>query len=420
MSATGPDRLLSYPGFVRLWLADGVSMVGTFASGLALQLLLIHTLDADQTALGMVRAAQWLPALLLGMLAGVLVDRVRRRPVMVAADAASAVLFATVAGLALTGSLTVPVLAVLVLGVGAATTVFTAAHQSFLPGLVPARMLPVANARVDQAAAVAESAGPLVAGLLVRVLSAPVAVLVNAASFAVSAVLVATIRDEEPPPPPRDGRNLRRELAEGARWVYRHRTLAPYAISLHLWFLGNSIVVTVLVYYAVQDLGMGSVTIGLVLASAGISGAVGAGLAPRAAERFGLGRVCVLADWLTPLAFAGALLARPGPSGVALLTAGQLLWGLGGGLKGPLDLSYRNTVTPAPLRGRMNATIRTFNWGSIAVTAPLAGLAATAWGNRPVIAAGVAGLVLAALVLTLSPFRQAQMPDDEEVDPSAA
>lgn len=68
----------------------------------------------------------------------------------------------------------------------------------------------------------------------------------------------------------------------------------------------------------------------------------------------------------------------------------------------------------------MNATIRTFNWGSIAVTAPLAGLAATAWGNRPVIAAGVAGLVLAALVLTLSPFRQAQMPDDEEVDPSAA
>ncbi len=93
----------AHPGFVRLWLADGVSMVGTFASGLALQLLLIDTLAADQTALGVVRAAQWLPALLLGMLAGVLIDRVRRRAVMIAADAASALLFGTIAGPALAG-----------------------------------------------------------------------------------------------------------------------------------------------------------------------------------------------------------------------------------------------------------------------------------------------------------------------------
>ena len=358
------------------------------------------------------RAAQWLPALLLGMLAGVLVDRVRRRRVMVASDAASAVLFGTIAGLALADELTVPVLAVLVLGVGAATTVFTAAHQSYLPGLVPQRLLPVANARVDQAAAVAESTGPLLAGLLVRVLSAPVAVLVNAVSFAVSAVLLATVRHDEPVPPRRE-RHLRRELAEGARWVYRHRALGPYAVSLHLWFLGNSTVTTVLVFFAVQDLGLGAVTVGAALASAGASAVVGAGLAPRAGERWGLGRVCVLAGWLTPLAFVCALVARPGPGGLALLVVGQLLWGLGGGLRDPLELSYRNAVTPPALRGRMNATIRTFNWGSIAVSAPLAGLAATAWGNRPVIAAGVVLLLVAALVMALSPFRSAQLPDGD-------
>ncbi len=416
MSTGGSHGLLSYPSFVRVWLADGVSLLGTFASGLALQLLLIDTLEADQTALGVVRAAQWLPALLLGMLAGVLIDRVRRRAAMVAADVASAVLFATIAGLALAGVLTVPVLVVLVLGVGTATTVFTAAHQSFLPGLVPERLLPVANARVDQVSAVAESAGPLLAGVLVRFLSAPLAVLVNAVSFAVSAVLLATVRDDEPEPPARDRRNLRRELAEGAGWVYRHRMLAPYAISLHLWFLGNSTAMTVLVFFAVTDLGIGPVTMGLVLASSGVAGVLGAGLAPRLAERFGLGRVCVAADWLTAVAFACPLLARPGPGGVALLVLGQLLWGLGNGITNPLTLSFRNAVTPPALRGRMNATIRSLNWGSIAVSAPLAGLAATVWGNRPVIAAGVVVLAVASLVLTLSPFRRARMP---EVTPAA-
>ena len=191
---------------------------------------------------------------------------------------------------------------------------------------------------------------------------------------------------------------------------YRHGTLGPYAISLHLWFLGNSTVMTVLVFYAVTDLGIGAVTMGLVLASSGVAGVLGAGLAPRLAERLGLGRVCVTADWLTALAFACALLARPGPGGVALLVLGQLLWGLGNGITNPLTLSYRNTVTPPALRGRRRGRPAP-NWGSIAVSAPLAGLAATAWGNRPVIAAGVVVLAVASLVLTLSPFRRARMPD---------
>lgn len=402
--------MLRHPAFVRLLLADGVSVLGTFSSGLALQLLLIGPLDADQTALGVVRAAQWLPALLLGMLAGVLLDRVRRRRAMVASDLASALLFGAIAGLALAQVLTVPVLVLLVLGAGAATTVSTAAHQAFLPDLVPERLLPQANARVDQVSAVGESVGPLLAGVLVRTLSAPVAVLVNAVSFAVSAALLLTIRADEPAPPDRTGRHLRRELAKGARWVYRRRTLGPYALSLHLWFLGNSTVMTVLVFYAVTDLGLGAVTVGLVLACSGVSAAVGAGLAPRLARRWGLGRVCVAADWLTAIAFTCALLARPGAGGVVLLVVGQLLWGLGGGITNPLTLSLRNAVTPPALRGRMNATIRSVNWGSVAVSAPLAGLAATAWGNRPVIALGVVVVAAASLLLTLSPFRRAEMP----------
>ncbi len=402
--------MLRYPGFVRLWLAGTVSWLGTFTFGLALQLLMIETLDADQAAIGFVRSAQWVPALAIGMLAGVLIDRVRRRPVLIAADTVTALATGLIGALALAELLTVPILAGLVALVGAASMFYHAAHQSYLPRLVPTGLLPVANARIEQTMTAAEAIGPLVAGALVKFFSAPAAILFNAASKAVSAVLLATIRVKEPTPERRADRHLGRELKEGASWVYRHRTLAPNAVSLHLWFFFNSAIMTIFVFHATEQLGLDALTVGLVLSCAGVSGVVGAGLAPRAAERFGLGLVCVVAEWLNPLAFLLLLLAPPGPTGAALLVVGQLVYGLGAGLKGPLELSYRNAVTPDRLRARMNATIRSVNWGSIAVSAPLAGLAATMFGNRPVIAVGIAGLVAAALLLTLSPYRSVVMP----------
>ena len=403
-------RVLAYPPFVRLWLAGTVSWLGTFSFGLALQLLLIETLSADQAAMGFVRSAQWVPALAVGLLAGVLTDRMRRRPVLIAADTVTALATGAIGALALTGLLTVPVLAALVALVGAASMFYHAAHQSYLPRLVPTNLLPVANARIEQTMTAAEAIGPLVGGALVRLLSAPVAILFTAVSRAASALLLATIRVEEPAPRRQPDRHLWRELKEGGSWVYRHHTLAPYAVSLHLWFFFNSAIMTVFVFHATEELGLDALTVGLVLSCAGVSGVIGAGLAPRAAERFGLGPVCVVADWLYPPAFLFVLVASPGRTGAALLVVGQLVYGLGAGLKGPLDLSYRNAVTPDRLRARMNGTIRAFNWGSIAVAAPLAGLAATTYGNRPVIAVGIGGLMAAALVLTLSPFRRAAMP----------
>jgi len=410
--------VLRYPGFVRLWLAGTVSWLGTFTFGLALQLLLIETLDADQAAIGFVRSAQWVPALAIGMLAGVLIDRVRRRPVLIAADTVTALATGGIGALALAGLLTVPILAGLAALVGAASMFYHAAHQSYLPRLVPTGLLPVANARIEQTMTAAEAVGPLVAGALVRFFSAPAAILFNAASKAVSAVLLATIRVEEPTPQRHADRHLWRELKEGAFWVYRHRTLAPDAVSLHLWFFFNSAIMTIFVFHATEQLGLDALTVGLVLSCAGVSGVVGAGLAPRAAERFGLGLVCVVVEWLNPLAFFLLLLAPSGPTGAALLVVGQLVYGLSAGLKGPLELSYRNAVTPDRLRARMNATIRSVNWGSIAVSAPLAGLAATMFGNRPVIAVGIAGLAAAALLLTLSPFRSVVMPT-AHADPPA-
>jgi MFS family permease len=406
----GRAGVLAYPAFVRFWFADTVSWLGTFTSGLAIQLLLIQTLDADQAALGLVRAAQWLPSLLFGLLAGALVDRVRRRRVLIVADAVSATLLGLVGVLALAGSLTIPVLLGLIFGVGTASIVFQAAHQSYLPRLVPIGLLPAANARLEQTRTAVESIGPLAAGAFVRFLSAPVAVLLDAVTFVVSAVTLSTIRLEEPLPSRTSDRHLWRELKEGARWVYHHPALAPYALTLHTWFFFNSAVMTIFVFFAVDELGLGPLAVGVVLACGGVGGVLGAGLAPRAAGRLGLGVACVVGYWLTPVAYLVVLAARPGPGGALILIAGQLVFGFGQGLKGPLEMSYRNGVTPDRLRARMNATIRSFNWGSIAFSAPLAGWAAAGWGNRPVMAVCVVGLVAGALALTFSRFRSARMP----------
>ncbi|NLG23650.1 MAG: MFS transporter [Actinomycetales bacterium] len=405
--------VFSYPAFVRLWISDTTKWLGLFTSGLALQLLLIQDLGADQTDLGLVKSAQWLPMLLFGLLAGVLIDRVRRLPVLVAGDAVCAVAFGAIGVLGLTGHLTVPLVAGLMFVVGLASLSATAAHQSFLPRLVPVSELPRANARIEQSMTAAESVGPLLAGVLVRALSAPVAILVNAGTYAVSAVVLSTIRVREPAPASRADRHLGRELAEGARWVYRHRTLMPYAVGLHTWFFFNSAVLTILVFFASEELGLDPVAIGLVLASAGMSGVIGAGLAPRLSERFGLGLVVCLAGWTSPLAFLMTALAPQGGAGVVVLVAAQLVYGLGNGLSGPLTMSYRNAVTPDRLRARMNATIRSLNWGTITVSAPLAGWFAVMFGNRPTILVCVVGLAVAALIPTVSPFLRAEMPEHD-------
>lgn len=405
--------MFSYPAFVRLWLSDTVKWLGVFTSGLALQLLLIETLSADQVELGLVRSAQWLPMLLFGLLAGVLIDRVRRQPVLVVGDGVCALAFGTIGILGLLGQLSIPLVATLVFVAGTASLSATAAHQSFLPRLVPTSLLPRANARIEQSMTAAEAVGPLLAGVLVRVVSAPVAILVNAGTYAMSALVLSTVRVSEPAPASSTDRHLWRELREGARWVYRHPTLAPYAVGLHTWFFFNSAVMTILVFFASEELGLGPVAIGLVLACAGVSGVLAAGLAPRAADRFGDGPVICAASWLAPVTFLLAALAPTGPAGLVVLIAGQLIYGVSNGLRGPLEMSYRNAVTPDRLRARMNSTIRSLNWGTITVSAPLAGWCAVTFGNRPTILACVAGLAVAALIPTLSPFRTVRMPEDD-------
>lgn len=218
---------LSVIAFRRFWLASTVSGFGSYVTVVATQVLVVVDLGGSAAQVGLVSAARWTPYLLFGLFAGVLVDRYRRGPVLVASDAGLAVVLVAIPMLRWADALTVPTLMTLMAVFGVLTLARDSAGQSFLPRTVPRELITSANARLDQSDAVAETVGPALGGMLVSVLTAPVAVLADAASYLASAVMVAGARIQEAVPSADPDRRLRRDLAEGLRWVYGHPTLTP-------------------------------------------------------------------------------------------------------------------------------------------------------------------------------------------------
>ena len=289
----------------------------------------------------MVRAAQWLPYLAFGLLAGALVDRVRRRlRVLWLCDLGRAVTLVMVPMLYAAGLLDIVSLVAVLLAFGLLSVVNDAAAQSALPRLVDRPLLAVANARLEQSGAVAQTGGPVLAGALVRLTGAPAAVVVDAVSFVVSAALLRSIPVVEPAPEP-TRRHLLREVAEGARWVYTHKMLAPMAIWSHVWFFANAILSVVFVPYAVRELGLDALAIGIAYAGAGVGAVLGGALSGVASHRLQVGGTDIAAYALMGVAYLPVVLAVPGAAALPLLVVGQLLFGLGAGLSSPITLAYR-------------------------------------------------------------------------------
>jgi hypothetical protein len=235
------NRLRDCPGFVRFWTAATISGFGTYVTTLAIQVLIVLTLNEGGASVGLVNAARWLPYMLFGLVAGVLVGRSRRRPLLVTTDLGRGLLLIGVPVLALTHQLSIVVLMGVTAVFGLMSLIHDAAFQSFLPCLVPAQLLTGANARLDQSDAVAQTSGPVLAGGLVALLSAPWAVLVDAASYLVSGLLLLRIPVAEPPRGPVSVRGIRPEAMEGLRWVYLHATLWGLALCTHAWFLCSAV-----------------------------------------------------------------------------------------------------------------------------------------------------------------------------------
>ena len=241
-------------GFSRFWSGEAVSGFGSAVTVLALQTLVVVTLQASAVQVGWLNSARWLPYLALGLVVGALVDRVRRRPLMIATDLTRGVLLALIPLTWAFDLLGFPLLLVLVVLFGTASLINDAASMSFLPRLVSRAHLQRAHARLDGADAVAQTAGPAVAGVLIRVVGAPLAVLVDAVTYVFSAAMVASLRGvAEPAAEPaatRSVRGLVAEIREGFRWVYAGSGLGRLAAATHVWFAGQAVLLVVIVPYA--------------------------------------------------------------------------------------------------------------------------------------------------------------------------
>jgi predicted MFS family arabinose efflux permease len=407
-------RLLDQPGYGKFWTADTVSMFGSYFTQVALPVLALLTLHTSSLELGLLRAAQWAPYLAFGLIAGVLVDRYPRKPILVGTDLARAALLTLIAVLVFAGWMTMPMLIGFVAVFGAMSLFYEAAHQSFLPRLVSPHLLTDANARMEQSGSVAQSAGPMLGGVVVAAVGAGLALLLDGVSYLVSGLVLARVRVDEPASSKTD-RRLWTELREGVRWVYRHPMLAPYALTLHARFFFGAIISTVFLLFFAHEISAGmsnkdiAFGLGCVLALGGLGGVIGAGLSGMAGRRFGIGRISVITRYTEGLACVLLVVAPTGRSGWVVAGVAQFLAWVSLSLAGPNEMGFRQSVTPDRLQARMNATIRSLNWGTITIGAPLGGLLADALGYRGALMIGVIGELLAALVLNLSQYRRAQL-----------
>ncbi|WP_299518573.1 MFS transporter [uncultured Serinicoccus sp.] len=401
-------------GFAGFWTASTLGFVALSTATLGLDVLVIRDLGADEVEVGVVRAAQFAPYLLVGLLAGALVDRWRRRPTLVVAHLAQGAVLLLLALLWWLDVLTVWRVVALVLVAGTFAVFGAAAEQSVLPDLVPHHALVLANARLGQSMTVAQSAGPPAAGALVAALGAGSALLLGGAARVAAGVTVGRIPLLESPPEPAPRRAIGREIRTGLRFVYGHRTLAPLAVSTHLWFLANSVAVTVLGLFALRALDLGAAGYGLVLAAAGVGGLAGALLAPAVGARIGEGDAMIVGRLLCTLAWVLALLT-PGDRGavaaLVVLGAAQALYGFAMGLEDPNEMGYWQALTPRELLGRVNASRRTVNRSVAVAGALLGGLLAAGLGHRGALALAALVFLGAAVVAILSPVRGARVGD---------
>ncbi|GAA1172050.1 MFS transporter [Nesterenkonia xinjiangensis] len=433
-----PAEPLRRPSFARFFTADAVTACGLSITVVAVDVLVVQVLEASEAEVGMLRAVQFLPYLLVGLLAGALVDRWRRRPVLVVSHAAAGVGLLAIPVLWALGHLTLATAAAMLFLVGVCGVFSLAAEQSSIPDLVGREQLVLANARIGQSRTVAQTSGPAVGGALVAWAGAPLALLVTAFSRLASAVLMATVRfdvteagapESERHTPERSTpeqhapvqgpgvlprRGLMSSMGQGVAFVYRHRTLAPLAVSTHVWFLANSAAMTVFAIYALRHLGLSPVQYGAVLACAGVGGLAGALAAPRIVRRLGEGSTILLGRGVMPLAWVAMTLVPDASAGsVALLAAAKMLYGLAMGVEDPAEAGYQQAVTPRAMLGRMSSTMRTANRGCAALGALAGGVAAGLLGLRETLWVSVVVFILAALIVGLSPLRGARALDHQ-------
>lgn len=405
--ATRQPPLWRNGDFTLFWIGETASMLGSQITFIALPLVAVLTLDAGGGELGLLRFMEYLPFLLLTLPFGVWADRRHRRPLMILSYLVRGLLVAAVPLLAAVGLLNISVLAAVALAVGAGHALFEVCWMSYVPGLVERHRLMEAMGKMTVSHAAAEVSGPGIGGLLVQLVSAPFALLLDALSYLVGAVTLLRIRRREPEVvrAVATPATVLAELIEGLRFAFGepHIRGTAYAAAMGNFF--TLITETAFLLYAVRELHFAPALLGVVLMAVGAGGLVGAAVANVATRRWPLGRIYVVARIFAGLAalllpFAGGST----PMAAATCMASFFLAHAAIANTNVLNASLRQVLTPDRIRARMNASVRTLVFGVLPLGGIAAGLLTTTIGLRPALWVGAIGFAASVVPILASPI----------------
>lgn len=403
--------VLANVDFRRLWAAQTISVYGTQVTILAVPIVAALTLHVSPFEFGLLGTLEFLPFVLLGLPAGVWVDRLRRRPILITADLLRAVTLLSIPIAVVLDRLTIWQLFAVVFANGCLTVFFDVAYQSYLPSIVEGPDLVEGNAKLEFTRRTSQRLGPGIGGILIGLLTAPFAMVIDAASYALSALFISQIRRREGPARPiGEGSepgvrsSMRSEIMIGLRFVVGHQWLAPLALSVALGNLFGYIVDSILILHLVRERGLGAAEIGLAFTVGSIGVVGGAILTSRLTRRHGIGRMLLFAalgegvSWL-PIAVAPDGLVFAGlATTITALGFFSAFWTINA-------ISLRQAVTPPRMMGRATATMRFISWGAIPIGTTIGGFLGGAIGLHNTIWVGAVGALAAFLPVALSPLR---------------
>lgn len=394
------------PDFRKLWIGQTVSQIGSSITSVALPLTAVLVLKASPLQMGFLSGAGAAAVVIFGLFAGAWVDRLRRRPILIAADLGRAVVLGIIPLAATLHRLTIGDLYLVAVASSILTVLFDVGYQAYLPSLIAGENLLTGNSRLALTESMAQVAGPGIAGILVQWITAPMALLFDAASFVCSAVSVGLIRKPEPAPARTLETPIGREISQGLGASWRDPVLRALAgrTATSAFFLGFGSSLYFL--FAVNELGLTAGLLGVIIAIGGASGLFGAFLAEWLVRRIGFGRTFIGSALMIGIAMLWIPLAH-GSVAVcsAFLIAAQL-----GDLAWPVYTiaarSLRQAITPNHLLGRVNASMHLLFHGVLPLGALAGGAIAQAVGMRRALLIGAIGVLLSTMWLVFSPVRR--------------
>jgi MFS family permease len=414
--------LWGHRDFMKLWTGQSISELGSQVSQLAIPWIAAVGLHASPLEFSILGMLGFLPFILFALPAGVWVDRLRRRPILIAGDLARAAILILIPALWFFDALRMWQLLVLQFAIGIFTVFFDVAYQSYLPALVDRDELIDGNSKLQLTVSIAQVAGPSASGGLIAAITAPYAILLDAFSFLISAIFMVRIRKQETLPErvadaPKP--KMWPEVKEGLRWVLGHPWLRAIATCTGTSNFFGTITFSIALLYFTRSLHLSSVAVGFVFGVGSFGSIAGALAANRMQRGLGVGRTILISIVVADVAMLAFPLA-PRSFPLPVLIVGQAFFGFGAVAYNITQVSLRQAITPERLQGRMNAAMRWIVWGTIPLGTIAGGAIATAYGLRAALWVGAIGSLFTFLPIALSSVRSIrELPEPVDAPTSA-